>query len=160
MSTARPTYDGPVRVGKAIETDSRELLGQVMGYITIAVGFAALGAYLGRDLSSATGLVLFIGAFVCIFGLNAAAAGRQQLAIGLLFGPVSEDFRAVQFTPLHSLCSIQIGKGRTTAEPGSSIDVSGHEDLDTARDDLISRGVEVSEVEVRKPPGLEREGRS
>jgi FtsH-binding integral membrane protein len=48
---------------------------------------AALGAYLGRDLSGATGLVLFIGAFACIFGLNVAAAkGREQLAIGLLFG--------------------------------------------------------------------------
>ena len=31
--------------------------------------------------------MLFIGAFACIFGLNAAAAkGREQLAIGLLFG--------------------------------------------------------------------------
>ena len=34
-------------------------------------------------------------------------------------------------------------------------------DIDAARDDLISRGVEVSEVEVRRPPGLEApEGRS
>ena len=31
--------------------------------------------------------MLFIGAFACIFGLNVAAAkGREQLAIGLLFG--------------------------------------------------------------------------
>ena len=31
--------------------------------------------------------MLFLGAFACIFGLNAAAAkGREQLAIGLLFG--------------------------------------------------------------------------
>jgi FtsH-binding integral membrane protein len=49
--------------------------------------FPALGAYLGRDLSGATGLVLFIAAFACIIGLNIAAAkGREQLAIGLLFG--------------------------------------------------------------------------
>jgi FtsH-binding integral membrane protein len=53
----------------------------------VTVGFAALGAYLGRDLSGATGLVLFVGAFASIFGLNSAAAnGRKQLAIGLLFG--------------------------------------------------------------------------
>jgi uncharacterized protein len=40
-----------------------------------------------RDLSGGTGLVLFIGAFACILGLNIAAAkGREQLAIGLLFG--------------------------------------------------------------------------
>ena len=58
-----------------------------MGYVAVAVGFAALGAYLGRDLSGGTGLVLFIGAFACILGLNIGAAkGREQLAIGLLFG--------------------------------------------------------------------------
>jgi hypothetical protein len=34
-----------------------------------------------------TGLLLFIPAFACIIGLNvAAASGREQLAIGLLFG--------------------------------------------------------------------------
>ena len=69
------------------ERDARALLGQVMGFVAVTVGFTALGAYLGRDLSGATGLLLFIGAFACIFGLNfAAARGREQLAIGLLFG--------------------------------------------------------------------------
>jgi uncharacterized protein len=58
-----------------------------MGFAAVTVGFAALGALLGRDLGGATGLVLFIGAFACSFGLNIAAAkGREQLAIGLLFG--------------------------------------------------------------------------
>ena len=33
---------------------------------------------------------------------------------------VSDDLRTVQFTPPHSQCSIQFGKGRTTAEPGSA----------------------------------------
>jgi catechol 2,3-dioxygenase-like lactoylglutathione lyase family enzyme len=69
---------------------------------------------------------------------------------------LGEDFRTVQFTPVHSQCSIQFGKGRTTAEPGSAqglfLVVA---DIDAARDDLISRGVEVSEVEVQRPPGLE-----
>ena len=87
MSTARTTYDGPALAGAAVERDASELLGQVMGLVAVTVGFTALGAYLGRDLSGATGLVLFIGAFACIFGLNfAAARGREQLAIGLLFG--------------------------------------------------------------------------
>jgi modulator of FtsH protease len=58
-----------------------------MGYVAVTVGFAALGAYLGRDLNGGTGLLLFIPALLAIFGLNAAeAAGRQQLAIALLFG--------------------------------------------------------------------------
>src|SRR5918992_3530772 len=87
MSTIRTTYDEPALAGKTIERDARALLGQVMGFVSFTVGFAALGAYLGRDLSGATGLVLFIGAFALIFGLNSAAAkGREQLAIGLLFG--------------------------------------------------------------------------
>jgi FtsH-binding integral membrane protein len=88
MSTINTPYDDAALGGKAISRDqARELLGQVMGFVAAAVGFAALGAYLRRDLSGATGLVVFIGAFACIFALNAAAAaGREQLAIGLLFG--------------------------------------------------------------------------
>jgi hypothetical protein len=46
------------------------VLGQVMGFVAVTVGFAALGAYLGRDLSGATGLVLF----AAIMGLNLAVA--------------------------------------------------------------------------------------
>jgi FtsH-binding integral membrane protein len=88
VSSVETTYDDPALAGEAIARDrGRELLGQVMGFVAVAVGFAALGAYLGRGLSGATGLVLFIGAFACIVGLNVAAAkGREQLAIGLLFG--------------------------------------------------------------------------
>jgi modulator of FtsH protease len=87
MSTSRTTYDEPVLGGETIERDAHALLGQVMGYVAVTVGFAALGAYLGRDLSGGAGLLLFIGAFACIFALNVAAArGREQLAIGLLFG--------------------------------------------------------------------------
>jgi FtsH-binding integral membrane protein len=86
MSTSETTYDGPALAGEAIERDARELLGQVMGLGAIAVGFAALGAYLGRDLGG-TGLLLFIPALACIIGLHfAAAKGREQLAIGLMFG--------------------------------------------------------------------------
>ena len=78
----------PALAGTAVAHDrTRALLGQVMGFVAITVGFAALGAYLGRDLSGATGLVLFIASFACIVGLHfAAAKGREQLAIGLLFG--------------------------------------------------------------------------
>jgi len=88
VSSVKTTYDDPALAGKAIARDqARELLGQVMGYVAVAVGFAALGAYLGRNLSGGAGLLFFIGAFACIFGLNIAAAkGREQLAIGLLFG--------------------------------------------------------------------------
>ena len=60
---------------------------------------------------------------------------------------VGDDFRVVQFTPTHSQSSIQFGKGLTSAEPGS-VDrlFLAVKDIDSARDDLISRGVDVSEV--------------
>src|SRR4051795_10129844 len=88
MSALKTATDTPAVRGQALAHDeARALLGQVMGFVAVTVGFSALGAYLGRDLSGATGLVLFIGAFACILGLNIAAAkGREQLAIGLLFG--------------------------------------------------------------------------
>jgi catechol 2,3-dioxygenase-like lactoylglutathione lyase family enzyme len=60
---------------------------------------------------------------------------------------VGEDFRAVQYTPLHSRCAITFGKGVTTAAPGSLQDLMLIvDDIDAARDDLISRGVDVSEI--------------
>jgi modulator of FtsH protease len=88
MSTANPTPEAAALGGTPLARDqARELFGQVMGYVAVTVGFAALGAYLGRDLSGGAGLLLFIGAFACIFGLNIAASrGREQLAIALLFG--------------------------------------------------------------------------
>jgi modulator of FtsH protease len=88
MSALKTTYDDRPLAGGAITRDrARELLGQVMGFVGVTVGFAALGAYLGHDLSGGAGLVLFIGAFACIIGLNVAATkGREKIAIGLLFG--------------------------------------------------------------------------
>jgi FtsH-binding integral membrane protein len=87
MSALKTTADEPALRAQPIAHDqARALLGHVMGLVAVTVGFSALGAYLGRDLSGGTGLVLFIGAFALIFGLNSAAAkGREQLAIGLLF---------------------------------------------------------------------------
>ena len=74
---------------------------------------------------------------------------------------VSDELRTVQFTPPHSPCSIQFGKGRTTAEPGSAqAMILVVADIEAARDDLIGRGVEVSEVHEARPPGFEDGGRS
>ena len=83
------TYeDHQVEPGAAIaRSDTRAVFGQAMGLVALTVGCAALGAYIGRDLSGGAGILFFIGAFACIFGLNfATRAGREQLAIGLLFG--------------------------------------------------------------------------
>jgi catechol 2,3-dioxygenase-like lactoylglutathione lyase family enzyme len=67
-----------------------------------------------------------------------------RLDADFVFG---DDIRAVHMTPPHSQCSIAFGKGLTKAEPGSAerleLVVS---DIDAAREDFVSRGIEVSEV--------------
>ncbi len=61
---------------------------------------------------------------------------------------VSDDMRFVQLTPPGSACSIAIGLGITTAQPGS---VEGLQlvvpDVQAAHDELSSRGVEVGAVQ-------------
>ena len=68
---------------------------------------------------------------------------------------IGDGVRGVQFTPPRSECSITIGKGLTATEPGSvqrlELVVS---DIEAARADLISRGVEVSELFHRGESGL------
>jgi catechol 2,3-dioxygenase-like lactoylglutathione lyase family enzyme len=72
---------------------------------------------------------------------------------------LSEDIRLVQMTPPHSPCSIHFGKGVPgidAMEPGSLQRVYlAVKDIDAAREDLLSRGVQVSEVDEQpKPPGF------
>jgi len=58
-----------------------------------------------------------------------------------------DDFRVVQVTPPQSQASIHFGKGLTTAEPGSVVRLYlAVDDINAARDDLIARGAQVSEV--------------
>ena len=65
-----------------------------------------------------------------------------------------DGFRIVQFTPPGSECSIQFGTGITSAAPGSAQDlyliVS---DIGAAREALVTRGVEASEVFHEGAPG-------
>src|SRR3982750_4780099 len=61
---------------------------------------------------------------------------------------VTEELRFVQLTPPGSACSIALGTGFGTMEPGS---VQGLQlvvdDIEAARADLAGRGVEVSDVQ-------------
>jgi catechol 2,3-dioxygenase-like lactoylglutathione lyase family enzyme len=60
---------------------------------------------------------------------------------------ITEDFRVVQLTPHNSEASIIFGKGVASAKPGSNGNlVLAVDDLDAARDELVARGVNVSEV--------------
>jgi len=81
------TYDQPAYGAALTRDQTRAVFGQVMGLVALTTGFAALGAYIGRNLTGGTGLLFFIAAFGCIFGLNIAnSRGREQLAIVFLFG--------------------------------------------------------------------------
>jgi hypothetical protein len=88
MSTTRGTYNNPALGTVALTRDqSRAVFGPVMGLVAIAVGFAALGAYIGRNLSGGAGLLFFIAVFGCVIGLNVASSrGHTQLSVALLCG--------------------------------------------------------------------------
>jgi FtsH-binding integral membrane protein len=72
-----PSYDQFPGGGVGLAgTRSQSYFGEVMGLVGITVVFAALGAYLGRNLNS--GFVLIIPVFVCLFGLQWAAGGSTR----------------------------------------------------------------------------------
>ena len=70
--------------------------------------------------------------------------------------PFDNGFRVVQFTPPGSGCSIQFGTNITSAAPGSAqgfyLVVS---DIEAARDQLVARGIKVSEVFHAVSPGAQ-----
>ncbi len=60
---------------------------------------------------------------------------------------VTEDQRIVQLTPPGSPCSVIFGTGVTSATPGSAQGLYlAVNDVEAARDELVGRGVDVSEV--------------
>jgi catechol 2,3-dioxygenase-like lactoylglutathione lyase family enzyme len=63
-------------------------------------------------------------------------------------------FRLVQFTPPGSGCSIQFGTNIASGAPGSAQSLYlAVSDIEAARDELLGRGVEVSEVFHEGAPG-------
>jgi catechol 2,3-dioxygenase-like lactoylglutathione lyase family enzyme len=74
-----------------------------------------------------------------------------------------DSFRVVQLTPPHSGCSVAFGKGVTTAAPGSAQRLLlVCSDITAARNDLVSRGIDVSEIyylDGGQKPGLDPQGR-
>ena len=79
--------------------------------------------------------------------VDRAKAFYEKLGWRLDIDFAAGDFRGVQMTPHNSEASIIFGKGITSAKPGSARSlVLAVDDIDAARDDLIARGVDVSEV--------------
>ena len=102
---------------------------------------------------------------VPVSDVDRAKAFYEQLGwrLDIDFEP-AEGVRIVQFTPPGSGGSISFGKNVTPAEPGS---FQGSElavfDVDATREDLIGRGVEVSDLyhlDGGPKPGPDPEGRS
>ena len=109
---------------------------------------------------------------VPVSDVDRAKAFYEKLGFRLDIDVVNENFRGIQFTPPRSEASIIFGKGVTSARPGSAELVLAVDDIDTARDDLIARDVNVSEVfhyaggpfnnaiENPRVPGRDPQGRS
>ena len=78
--------------------------------------------------------------------VDRAKAFYEKLGWRLDIDIAGGDFRGVQVTPHNSESSIIFGKGTNLANPGSTNLVLAVDDIDAARDDLVARGVDVSEV--------------
>ena len=83
---------------------------------------------------------------VPVSDVDRAKAFYEKLGFRLDIDVVSGNFRGVQFTPPQSEASIIFGKGSTTVKPGSAELVLAVDNVDAARENLIARGVKVSEV--------------
>jgi hypothetical protein len=76
---------------------------------------------------------------------NPDATVALRLEVAAL--PVADVDRVVQLTPPGSAASIIFGQGTTTMAPGSVQDLMLIvDDLDAAREELISRGADVGEI--------------
>jgi len=76
-------YDAALsRPGYRVSTNT--LFAQTMTYVAGTAGFFALGAYLGRNLSGAAGLIAFIGAFVCLIAMRFTTRRSQSGTLTLL----------------------------------------------------------------------------
>ena len=86
--------------------------------------------------------------FLPVSDVDRAKAFYEKLGWRLDIDYVAnEKFRIIQFTPPHSEASIIFGKGITSAESNSADSfVLAVDNVDSARDDLIARGVNVSEI--------------
>lgn len=83
---------------------------------------------------------------VPVSDVDQSKAFYQKTGFRLDIDIANENFRAVQFIPPGSETSIIFGKGVTSAKSRSADLVLAVDNVDAARDELIGRGVNVSEV--------------
>jgi catechol 2,3-dioxygenase-like lactoylglutathione lyase family enzyme len=110
---------------------------------------------------------------LAVSDVDRAKAFYENLGWRLDIDVAHGDFRGVQMTPHNSEASIIFGKGITSAKPGSVPNlILAVSNIDEAREELIARGVDVSEVfhfaagpfnntvETPRVPGRDPESRS
>jgi catechol 2,3-dioxygenase-like lactoylglutathione lyase family enzyme len=83
---------------------------------------------------------------VPVSDVDRAKAFYEKMGFRLDIDIANKNFRAIQFTPPGSEASIIFGKGVTSAKSGSAHLVLAVDNVDAARENLIGRGVNVSEV--------------
>ena len=83
---------------------------------------------------------------VPVSDVDRAKAFYEKVGFRLDIDVANENFRGIQFTPPRSEASIIFGKGVTSPKSSSTELVLTVDDVDAARNDLIARGVDVSEV--------------
>jgi catechol 2,3-dioxygenase-like lactoylglutathione lyase family enzyme len=85
--------------------------------------------------------------FIPVSDVDRAKAFYEKLGFRLDADyAANENFRILQFTPPQSEASIIFGTGVTSAKAGSAELVLAVDDVGAVRDDLVARGVNVSEV--------------
>jgi len=83
---------------------------------------------------------------VPVTDVDRAKAFYENVGFRLDIDVANGDFRGIQFTPPRSEASIIFGKGVTRATSSPAELVLAVYDVDVARNDLLARGVKVSEV--------------
>ncbi len=72
------------QMGTADRSRAHTLFAQTMGYVAVTAALFALGAWAGHNLSGGVGIVAFIAAFACLFGMRFAVRRSLPLTVGLL----------------------------------------------------------------------------
>jgi modulator of FtsH protease len=124
--SSAPAWDRPYEGARAVSTT--QLLGQVMFLVAVAIGFATLGTWLGRDLAFGTARILSFAGLGML--LVSAFAGERfrvgpfamawlfaiALVIGLGLGPVIAHYASAQPDALTSAAG---GTAATVAGAGA-----------------------------------------
>ena len=83
---------------------------------------------------------------VPVSDVDRAKAFYEKMGFRFDIDIANENFRGIQFTPPGSEASIIFGKGVTSIRASSTELVLAVDDINAARDELIGRGVNVSEI--------------